>query len=160
MPRTQANVSLGFAVESRIPQVVGVLQSQINRKVYAMGTVVRTKLLTEVLVGERHGRWYVLPGNVAKNKARGKKGAGPKMYRASRPGEAPATRLGDLRRSYRVGKVEGTALDTHVKVGSPLDYAVFLEQGTKHVIERLHLSTALELAKPDIEAILRGDWGI
>lgn len=130
-------------VESHIPQVVGVVQSKINAKVYAMGTTVRNKTLTEVLVGQRYGRWYRVPGT-------------KRMYRASQPGEPPATRLGDLRRSYRVGKVTGTALDTQVQVGSHLPYAPILEEQ----MDRRHLSVALDLAKPDIEAILRGDWGI
>lgn len=130
-------------VESHIPQVVGIVQSQLNRKVFAMGKAVQTAMSTQVLVGERYGRWYKVPGT-------------QRRYRASIPGEPPASRTGDLRRSYRVGKVEGTALDTHVKVGSALPYAPILEEQ----LDRQHLSVALVFAQPDIEAILRGDWGI
>lgn len=141
MARTREPVEI--RVESHIPELVGILQTQIRRKVYAMGTTVREKLLTEVLVGERYGFWYQVPGS-------------KRMYRASRRGEAPATRTGDLRRSYKVGQVQGEGVDTHVQVGSALPYAPILETE----IERPHLVTALALAGPDIEAILRGDWGI
>lgn len=118
-------------------------EQAINRKLYAMGKVVQEKALTEVLVGERSGREYTVPKT-------------HKKYRASRPGEPPASRTGDLRRSVRVGKVEGTALDKHIKVGSNLRYAEYLE----NLMDRKWLEPSVELSRPDHEAILRGDWGI
>lgn len=142
-------LSVNFTVESHKDQVLALTEQAARRKVAAMGMAVRTKLLMEVLVGERNGRWYRVP----KTKRR---------YRASAPGEAPASRTGDLRRSYRVGQVQSLpgVPGAIVKVGSPLAYAAHLESGTQNMASRQHLGPAVELAKPDMEAILRGDWGI
>lgn len=138
-------LDFSFTLEDRLPELRTLSERSIRRKVYAMGTTVREKLLTEVLIGNRSGQWYRVPGT-------------KRTYRASLPGEAPATRLGDLRRSYRVGNVEGSGLNANVKVGSNLKYAPVLE--AEDALNRPHLSTAGELAKSDIEEILRGDWGI
>lgn len=132
-------------VESRRATVITEVNKVMRRKVAAMGVEYRRTLVEEVLVGQRYGREYTLPGTLGK-----------KTWRASRPGEPPATRLGDLRRSYKVGRVEETAGRASVKVGSPLDYAEYLE----HNMNREHLEPAAELAKPRLEAILRGEWGI
>lgn len=130
-------------VESHRAVVIAAVNQNMRRKVYAMGTTLREKLLTEVLVGERTGKWYRKPG-------------GKGMYRASAPGEAPASRTGDLRRSYKVGPLEVTPGRVPVPVVSALEYAADLELD----MDRPHLSTALDLAGPDFERILSGDWGI
>lgn len=130
-------------VESKRATVITEVNKVMRRKVAAMGVEYRRTLVEEVLVGQRSGRTYKVPGT-------------NRMYRASRPGEPPASRTGDLRRSYKVGRVEETAGRASVKVGSPLDYAEYLE----HNMNREHLEPAAELAKPRLEAILRGEWGI
>lgn len=123
--------------------VVDAVRKAMRKKVAGMGIEVRKTLQLEVLVGERTGKWYRVP----KTK---------RMYRASRPGEAPARRLGDLARSYRMGPLEETAGRVSVKVGSALEYAPIL-QGP---MDRPHLDVAVELAQPRIRQILRGEWGI
>lgn len=146
---------LNITIESNIPQVLTLTEAAINRKLVAMANVSRQKMLMEVLVGNRSGHTYKLPKS-------------QKTYQASAPGEAPASRLGDLRRSYKIGKVEGQGLEKHIKFGSNLDYAEYLEGGTmrksdrrqRRMRPRPHLKPAMELSKPDHEAILRGDWGI
>lgn len=119
------------------------VQQAVRAKLTAMGMEVRTKLLTEVLVGSRSGRTYRVPGT-------------GRTYQASRPGEAPATRLGALRQSYAVGPVEGQGLALSIKVGSPLNYAAVLETAR----DRPHLKPAVQLAQPAFPLILGGDWGI
>lgn len=127
--------------------VINAVRQAMRRKVAAMGVETRKTVVSEVLVGQRTGRWYTLPGTL-----------GRKKWRASRKGEAPATRLGDLRRSYKAGPLEETAGRVQVKVGSNLEYAPILEDPNK--MDRPHLSTAVELCKPKYEQILRGEWGI
>lgn len=135
---------------SNLPDVLSQTEQAINRKLRAMADVSRLKLLTEVLVGQRDGNEYPLPDSKTKP---------PKTWRASKPGEAPASRLGDLRRSYKVGSIEGQGLDKTIKLGSQVPYSVWLEFGTKRMAERPHLRPAMRLSKPEHEEILRGDWG-
>lgn len=130
-------------IVSHADVLLGVVDKALKRKVTAMGHTVRDKLLTEVLVGQRSGRWYKVPGT-------------GRMYQASRPGEPPASRSGDLRRSYKVGPVEGTSPHFSVKVGSALKYAKLLEID----LDRKHLEPAVKLAQPEMLEIIRGDWGI
>lgn len=132
-----------WRVVSNRAVVVEAVRQAMRRKVAAMGIEVRKTLQLEVLVGQRSGRWYRVPGT-------------SKRYQASSPGEAPARRTGDLARSYKTGPLEETPGRVQVKVGSALEYAPIL-QGP---LDRPHLDTAVELARPKLEQILRGEWGI
>lgn len=130
-------------VESKRAVVVSAVDKAMRSKVRLMQDAVHKKLQLEVLVGERTGNWYKVPKT-------------NRMYRASAPGEAPARRTGDLARSYKKGKLEVEAGRVQGKVGTALDYPAFLEGP----MNRPHLEPAVELAKPEISQILRGDWGI
>ena len=134
-----------FAVEltSHVPEVKAKVAQAMRRKVVAMGIEARATMTKEVLVGTRTGRWAKVPGTSTK-------------YRQSRSGEAPARRLGDLPRSYKPGRVEGTPHAPRLKFGSNLIYAPVLELK----LNRPHLSTTLELCRPKFREILAGDWGI
>jgi|SRR5690625_3859441 len=134
---------MSVKVVSHADVLLGVVDKALKRKVSAMGHTVRDKLLTEVLVGERGGRWYQVPGT-------------KRMYRASSPGEPPASRTGDLRRSYKVGPVEGQSPHFSVKVGSELPYARYLETN----LNRKHLEPAVKLAEPELLQIVQGDWEV
>lgn len=125
--------------------VVEAVRRAMKAKVYAMGKSVEKHLKTQVLSGARTGRWYRVPGT-------------NRMYRASKPGEAPATRLGDLKRSYRTGPLREEPGRISVQVGSPLKYAPILEDEAS--LNRPHLEPAVKLAEPEIAQVLRGDWGI
>jgi|GEM_PF-3159978 len=125
--------------------VVEAVRQAMRRKVAAMGIEVRKTLQLEVLVGNRTGKWYRVPGT-------------KKRYQASREGEAPARRTGDLARSYKTGPLEETPGRVQVKVGSALEYAPILQDPDG--LNRPHLDTAVELARPKLEQILRGEWGI
>ena len=119
----------------------------MRRKVAAMGVEARRTLLEEVLVGQRFGREYVIPGT-----------KGKKKYRASRWGEPPATRLGDLRRSYKLSPVHVEAGRISIQLGSQLEYAPILED--EEGLNRQHLEPAIKLASPRLAQILMGEWGI
>jgi len=135
--------SFSIRFDSRAAELLGLVNHEINRKVVAMGTEFRRVTVDEVLVGERTGNWRRVPGT-------------NRMYRASRPGEPPATRTGDLRRSIAVSSVQGQGMSTTVKVGSALHYARELEEN----LNRKFFEPALALATPALQEILRGEWGI
>ncbi len=115
-----------------------------------------------ILTGARHGRLYRIPGSVApgfsreryrRARAKGRNLAG--YYRASAPGEAPASATGNLRRHLRIVPRENPT-SSEARVGSPFDYAFWLEYGTKHMQPRAHLSRAYARAKPKLLRILKG----
>lgn len=109
---------------------------QANLKAAAMiwhGGVIR------LLRGGRSGATYKIPGTM-------------RYYQASAPGEAPATRLGDLRTSYRF-----IVQTSEAAVGSPLDYALWLEKGTSKMAPRPHLQPAYQQNKGRIHAALEAN---
>lgn len=82
--------------------------------------------VTEMLTGTRSGRRYRIAGT-------------SRYYQASAAGEAPATRTGALRQSYKFRVIDNVA-----EVGSDLDYSVSLEKGTSKMRPRPHLMPAYE----------------
>lgn len=98
-------------------------------------------VVEDMLVGDRSGREYRIPGST-------------RTYRASMPGEAPATRTGALRNSYRF-RTRNTTSGLVGEVGSYLDYAVYLENGTKRMAPRPHLLPAYYKREKEIKRILR-----
>jgi hypothetical protein len=97
------------------------------------------------LSGERSGRTYKIPGT-------------NRTYVASAPGEAPASRLGDLRRSVDKSPVERIDGEYAGSVGSPLDKSVMLELGTRRMGARPSLQPAIEDAREEIHKILSERW--
>lgn len=123
------------------------VQAELRRKVTLMGFKGREVLTTRVLVGNRSGKWYKVPGT-------------SKRYQASKPGEAPASRTGALRQSYTLSSVGGVPTAPSIRLGSNLQYAAWLENGTSRMAARPHLRPAIEAATPDFRAILGSDWRI
>lgn len=92
------------------------------------------------LSGARSGRTYKIPGtNVT--------------YTASAPGEYPATRLGDLKGSYRVIIKRDTGY-----VGSDKEHALILEKKPVSKGGRPHLKPSLDQAKPGMLIQLHKRW--
>lgn len=127
-----------------------VLRDQIKRGVQAnlkAAAIIWHAGIIRELRGPRSGYEYAVPGTGrvvnAEKEINGRtfyfrKLEGAKMYTASAPGEAPATVTGDLRTSYRF-----RVSDDHMaEVGSPLDYALFLEKGTVNMAPRPHIKPA------------------
>lgn len=98
------------------------------------------KGVVKILRGSRSGRIYRVPGT-------------QRTYQASAPGEAPASRLGDLRTSYRF-----LVRKNEVLVGTPLHYAVPLEKGSRKMAPRPHLKKAYMLNRSAILGHLNGTW--
>lgn len=98
------------------------------------------KGVVKELRGSRSGRVYKVPGT-------------QREYTASAPGESPASRLGDLRTSYKFIVKKSEAL-----IGTPLHYAVDLEHGTRKMAPRPHLQKAFNKNRQRILSHLRGEW--
>lgn len=123
--------------------------------------------VVEELSGQRAGRVYKVPGTgslaLVPKQVTFRKGpragntytihyntrVGAKLYNASKPGEAPAVRLGQLRQSYRF-RVVGPNYMERGEVGSPLKRALFLEKGTSRMAARPHLEPAFYRKKAEI----------
>jgi hypothetical protein len=101
-------------------------------------------VVEDMLVGDRYGKRYRIPG-------------AKRTYRASRPGEAPATATGRLRSSYRF-RTFNNGNQLVGEVGSPLDYSVYLEYGTRRMAPRPHLLPGYYSRETNIKDILSREW--
>ena len=85
-----------------------------------------------------------------------RKPASNKTYTASAPGEPPALRTGDLRRSFRpLAKSEIVQSAKHYTPGIRTDvkYAPFLEDGTSRISPRPYAEEIKQKAFPEVKAI-------
>lgn len=85
-----------------------------------------------------------------------RKPASNKTYTASAPGEPPALRIGDLRRSFRpLAKSEIVQSAKHYTPGIRTDvkYAPFLEDGTSKISPRPYAEEIKQKAFPEVKAI-------
>lgn len=116
----------------------------------------------KTLTGQRTGRRYIIPGltPIAARQARGRKltrgQRAARKYTASAPGEPPAVRLGKLRDSlaYRVIADAAHPMQLMGEVGSPLQYAPYLELGTQRMAPRPYLGRTYERERRRIQRIL------
>jgi HK97 gp10 family phage protein len=116
------------------------------------------------LSGQRHGREYFVPGTGSLQRVQivnrlGRrqhvyKRVGASMYTASAPGEAPAVRTGNLRRRIRYEMQPVTPAEIASKVGSPDEYSVYLEHGTRKMAARPFLRRTYEEQLPALKRIL------
>lgn len=133
---------------SNFKQVTGAITKRLPQQCLRACHEVRNEWV-RILAGARSGRRYKVPGTGTP----GVRGSGT-YYTASAPGEAPAPRLGSagLRGSIRVmprfefGKAQA-------RVGTELEYAIYLEYGTRYMDPRPSLGPALDKARPAIDRI-------
>lgn len=105
--------------------------------------IVRNKVL-ETLSGERSGRRYRVPGTNV-------------YYTASAPGEPPAVRTGNLRKSIKT-EIASEGRVIKGRVGTDLDYGRKLEYGTRHMAPRPWLERSFKEAEEDVKDVLGGRW--
>lgn len=110
---------------------------------YAATQVVRNEVL-RTLSGPRTGRRYRVPGTNV-------------YYTASAPGEAPAVATGQLRQSIQASIQRVGRMIVGI-VGSPLEKAVHLEHGTRHMQPRPFMRPSFERALPQVKQILSRRW--
>lgn len=126
-----------FTSNSRraMSQLMGVFNTRLEKAGIHLNNQIR-----KTLTGSRSGKTYRVPHTTRK-------------YRASKPGEAPAVRTGELRNSYRYKLVKDRR-DSLVQVGSPLKRAVMLENGTSRMKARPHFLVTFERERRKIKSIL------
>lgn len=159
----------GFAFRNNTTQVVDQIARGSRANLTAAALIWHAGVIRE-LTGNRTGRTYNVPGTGSVRRApvvvnvtaprykissytrMAKKRVGATEYRASAPGEAPASRTGDLRTSYRY-RVQGNL----AQVGTPLKYATALEKGTSKMAPRPHLRKAFNVNRQRILDALARD---
>jgi hypothetical protein len=135
---------------SFLGEVAKRFEEEARARTFAAANVVKRDWL-KMLSGPRHGRVYRRPGSkarrakgVVKAKRRpGMKGMSPTAigasymlganaghYIASAPGEAPASVMGDFRRSIKAVSKRGEGGEWEALVGSDMEKAPWLEFGT------------------------------
>lgn len=166
MTAQQATEEVRRAVENKV--------KSINRQVKSRGTRVAKALRNaelDVLKGKRSGKIYRVPDTYGQepNKATkklmkeyGHKLRGGQLYRASAPGEAPASRNDDLRKHWSQGvdsrsstnSSGGNTVSVVAYIESQEEYAEYLEKG-KGMAPRPFVEKIKEKAKPEIVKILK-----
>ena len=127
---------------SNFAQVDAEMAKQVPPAVFEACFLLRDAWI-ETLSGDRTGRVYRVPGTKRA------------LYTASAPGEAPASATGRLRQSIRI-MPRVRRRDVQCRVGSELEYALYLEYGTETMQPRPHLEPSFRSVKRQMVGILRG----
>lgn len=113
--------------QNNIPDLLTQLPDEVEKRLLATAILIEGEV-KEILSGQRSGRIYTVPGT-------------KKTWQASKPFEAPAVRLGELRRKYRAFTI-GSGIYAEGIVASPTIYSKWLEFGTSKMAMRPHLRKA------------------
>jgi hypothetical protein len=130
--------------QNQLPDLISMLPEEVEQRLQVAATLIESEV-KEILTGQRHGRRYKIP-------------ATNREWTASNESEAPAVRLGELRRKY-TGFVEGSGYYAEGIVASPTFYAPFLEFGTRKMAPRKHLSIAAANITPQLPEIFSNLFG-
>jgi hypothetical protein len=130
--------------QNTLPDLISLLPEEVEQRLQVAATLIESEV-KEILTGQRHGRRYKVP-------------ATNRYWTASDETEAPAVRLGELRRKY-VGFVEGSGYYAEGIVASPTLYSKWLEFGTRRMAPRPHLSIAAANVEPQLPAIFANLFG-
>ena len=124
---------------SNVDEIIKEIDKAKYEKLLAASEFARNRLV-EKLGGNRSGREYRVPGTSV-------------TYTASAPGEAPASRTGQLR-----GSIEYEITTNKAMIGTPLEYGLHLEKGTLNMSPRTWLKPTLSENQKDIQDILGSEW--
>lgn len=159
-----ASNKITFSLKNNIPRIRKQLEGEFEQALLKATMRVHREVST-VLSGQRSGYMYPVAGTgrvvkKVKTLPNGRKFyysklVGARMYQASAPYEAPASRLGHLRASYKY-LVKGKGMTAKGYVGSDLEYSHYLEYGTYKMHPRPHLKVAFKNSKQDIYKYFRG----
>ena len=133
---------MAMNIKPEITKMVNKINFEAKSRAFRASNELRNSALT-VLRGQRSGRIYKRPF------ASG-------TYTASAPGEPPAVRSGDLRRSWRQKTAsESTSKGMMVRpaITTEVKYAPWLDEGTPKMAPRPFEQPIIEDAKPKIKAI-------
>ena len=133
---------MAMNIKPEIDKLVDQINFEAKSRAFRAANELRNSALT-VLRGQRSGRVYKRPFSSSK-------------YTASEPGEPPAVRSGDLRRSWRqktASESTGKGLTVKPAITTDVKYAPWLDEGTDRVAPRPFEDPIIEDAKPKIKAI-------
>jgi len=130
--------SSDVTVNTHFDDVMKKIENVRQEKLLKASEFTRNKLV-EKLSGNRGGRTYRVPGTSV-------------TYTASRPGEPPASRLGQLR-----GSIDYEITD-QAYIGTPLKYGLWLEVGTRNMAPRPWLNRTVSENWNNIRSILQSRW--
>lgn len=131
-------------IRGAVAKAVEQINWEVQSRAFRAANELRNSSLT-VLRGQRSGRVYRRPF------ASG-------HYTASAPGEPPAVRSGDLRRSWRQNTRSERGpqgLTVRPAIITNVPYAAMLDEGTRKMAPRPYKDAVIENAKPRIKAIYR-----
>lgn len=136
-----ASTTINVEIENRTPELFQKLQSGIERFVKTGAEYVRDHLRTS-MAGPKHGKRYG-------------------THIASAPGESPAVDSGNLTGSIDI--VQANTLEA--KIGTPVEYAPYLEEGTSRMAARPLWARTAKESLPTLQTLLdkaigRGQGGI
>lgn len=137
-------IRFGVKLENKIPEMIRRMQKRSLDNLLGAAMVWHDEIVNGQLSGSRSGRKYRIPGT-------------RRYYHASRPGEPPASRTGTLRSGYRFRVVDRGPWSTG-EVGSPENYALWLEKGTSKMAKRPHVEPAFDKREADIKKELSRRW--
>lgn len=158
-------ISVGV-VTDEVDRAVAAIRHQMEGRSYKAANELRNAAL-EVLRGQRHGRRYKVPGTFRRQRdpSDGKMKNG-RYYTASAPGEPPAVRTGNFRRSWQasshvvygsyISRIESdvTTADGRHNLGE------LLESGTSKMAPRPYQQAVLDKALPKIVRIYSQPYDI
>lgn len=154
-------ISYSVTPDQAIDDVVNGIRKQVQRRTYLAANELRDSALI-VLRGQRHGRRYKVPGTYRRqrDKTDGKMKNG-RYYTASAPGEPPAVRTGNFRRSWLPNvSASGDLYNARIESDLRTDDGKYLlgeilEDGTPHgkMKPRPYVERTLEKAEPKIARI-------
>ncbi len=133
---------MAMNIKLEIDKLVDQINFEAKSRAFRAANELRNSALT-VLRGQRSGRVYKRPFSSSK-------------YTASAPGEPPAVRSGDLRRSWRqktASESTGKGLTVKPAITTDVKYAPWLDEGTDRMAPRPFEDPIIEDAKPKIKAI-------
>lgn len=152
-------ITYSITPDQAIEDVVNGIRKQVQRRTYLAANELRNSALI-VLRGQRHGRRYKVPGTYRRqrDKTDGKMKNG-RYYTASAPGEPPAVRTGNFRRSWQPdvsasGDLYNARIESDLRTddGKHLLGEV-LEDGTRRMAPRPYIERTLEHAEKKIVRI-------
>jgi HK97 gp10 family phage protein len=133
-------MQIKFTLDNHIPNFLDVVEGKVEKQLMLASKLLEAEI-KKTLTGTRSGKLYRVPGT-------------KKKYVASAPLQAPAVRLGHLRRQTQ-GFVEGRGYEAVGYVANPLEYSVYLEYGTNKMAIRPYFRKTMHQHKAEIEEIVR-----
>ncbi len=115
----------------------------VEKALWRSGKDVRKEFSRQVLAKDKTGRLYI----------RRTSGGAKRRHIASAPGETPANRTG----TYRKGFDFSVDRSDQLTIGNTVDYALWLEVGTKRMRARPGLANAIKASERDIIRNLTGE---